>query len=79
MVARDPNRPKAAQIKAEELLLAVHAHLVRRGPFPIDALCGTYPKKVIVAKQRKLERAGLLKGWHLTTQGDSKVMEILAS
>lgn len=63
MVARDWSKPKAAQLHEETVLDALDA-----GRWPPDAI-PHFPAKVVIAKLRKLEKAGkIVKGadgrWH---------------
>ena len=68
---RDPSRPKAEDIPDLDMLRAIAKYQDGR-VFPVDQLPG-WPPKVIVAKQRKLEARGFLKGWTLTPLGHEKL------
>lgn len=59
MVARDPLRPKAADISDLTAMRCVEDYCVSRGPYPIDALVERgFPKNLAGAKLHKLARRG---------------------
>lgn len=72
MAARDPSRPKAAQIPLVALLDSVHRRDLSRLEFPA---------KVIGAKLLKVEKQGLVEfragsSFRLTPKGQAKLQEL---
>jgi hypothetical protein len=56
MVSR-PGRPKAADIRDDEMLAVVEDYAMHGGPFPTDAF-PNLPGKVIVQKLRRAQERG---------------------
>jgi hypothetical protein len=78
---RADGRKAAKDVSDRDVLLAVEGYGLG-GWFPVDSLAARYPdipRKVFVAKQRALEKRGLLQSWTLTGEGLRTLQEMEAS
>jgi isocitrate dehydrogenase len=76
VVARDPNRPKAADIPDKDMLAACDHWTATGYPYPTDAFLLRFPRNVILSKLAKLHRRGWIDAKRYLTKAGRDALQI---